>query len=801
LQLHTSNPAGRRRIGGGFSPQGQELQRRAGLVTALACVLAVVISAGARAEAGCANDAFRTGLSANLPECRAYEQVSPPFKDGARIEEIKAVTSDGQRVIVNALGDFGDAANSGDNATAFTYELTRTQTGWGEASLDPPASGFPWEHYLDASADFGETLWNVRTTSQSLRAHDLYVRDGDGALHDLGPTSPPSETAGRAGVGEPESILDHFIYRGASADLSYVLFSIATPAEAPSILWPGDTTGLGALEPHAFASLYEHTGNGVSEPKLVGVKNNGPLASNTEAELISNCETVLGSGEGGGGLGGGRDTYNAVSESGSTVFFTAVHAGQCAGVAQPALNELYARINGSKTVAISEPILPPGEECTGKCKAASLSEGVFQGASRDGSKVFFLTEQPLLNSDEDTTTDLYEAEIEGEGASAHVSRLVQVSHDPNLGQAAEVQGVVRVSEDGSHVYFVAKGVLASNSNGQAAPSSTARLGAENLYVYEPDPENPGRHTTAFVGMLCSDAGFSGAVGDPECNSSDSALWSREDSRPAQATPDGRFLVFSSATDLSAPEDTSTVNQIFRYDAQTGELARVSIGQNGFNANGNTNTFGAEIRTEGFAGDSGAARMPGTISEDGSYVVFRSADGLTPQALNGHTTTPASGFAKNVYEYHEGDVSLISDGQDATSTLEESSVRLEGITGSGGDIFFQTVDPLVPQDTDTARDLYDARIGGGFPPLPPFTSCQDAICQGEASSPPSLPVATSATGEAGNLAPPVSKPAVAKPKPKHVKCKRNFVKKHNKCVKKSSKTKKAKKSSRDRSARR
>ena len=47
---------------------------------------------------------------------------------------------------------------------------------------------------------------------------------------------------------------------------------------------------------------------------------------------------------------------------------------------------------------------------------------------------------------------------------------------------------------------------------------------------------------------------------------DSGLWKLEDrQRPAQATPDGRFLLFTSVA-KPTPDDTSTVSQLFRDDA-------------------------------------------------------------------------------------------------------------------------------------------------------------------------------------------------------------------------------------------
>jgi hypothetical protein len=65
--------------------------------------------------------------------------------------------------------------------------------------------------------------------------------------------------------------------------------------------------------------------------------------------------------------------------------------------------------------------------------------------------------------------------------------------------------------------------------------------------------------------------------------------------------------------------------------------------------------------------------------------------------------------------------------------------------NGSDVFFLTSGQLVPQDTDSAGDIYDARIGGGFPEtgLPPAWCVGDA-CQGPLSNPAPLLVPASAT---------------------------------------------------------
>jgi hypothetical protein len=687
-----------------------------------------------------------------MADCRAYEMVTPAYKGGSEVLlGLKAVASDGSRLIGTSYGGFGGIENNEQGKPivgAGVYEFSRTSTGWQAEPLEPAA--YQASSYVAASADVSTTLWEL--AEEASPGVELYTAEHRQRLalrvHEPG-SAPRFEPIGREDSPTETSNRENFRFGGVSADLSHVLYTIEARNSA---IWPGDET-------HGGRSLYEYVGLNNAEPLLVGVKNEGRLKGsrhlNEDAQLVSRCGTELGA------YGFSASKYNAVSEDGRTVFFT---ASACGG--EPAASELYARVDEERTVAISEPGRPISpeqgsglqpQECDAVCQAATPQEAVFQGASQDGTKVFFTTAQPLLNEDENgegAGEDLYEAELR----EGRLARLVQVSHDPHDGEQADVQGVARISATGRRVYFVAGGALTgANGRGQAPA-----VGEHNLYVYDAVAR-----TLTFVAALAG---------------GDEADWQAEDHRPFQTTPDGRFAVLRSSSHLTA-DDTSGVAQLFEYDAETESIARVSIGQHspsgylcaatkrleaGYNCDGNTASPSQVpvIPRPNYSASSLPTEADSTLSltEDGR-VFFMSRDALTPFAVEG---------SKNIYEYSGEDVYLIAPGEDPQleyGAFQESFLehdRLVSTDESGTDLFFGAVGQLVPQDSDTQADVYDARVGGGFSAPVLAQSCEGQACRPAAGGAGAALVSPPSAALPGEEAVPVPTPAVpaspAKAKP-------------------------------------
>ncbi len=721
------------------------------------------------------------GFRTSLPDCRAYEMVTPLFTGSGLVRHLtvfQLMSPDGSHLLGTSFGGFAGTENNEENEFPLTqaamYEFSRTPTGWLTEALAPPASQYSHSAFVAASSDLSRSLWAVTVQPQpneeviadpESTPYAFVLREpgggGQGRFTTVGPRKPAVAKSQR-----------HAAFEGASGDLSRLVYGLSS---GENELWPGDATRPGTT------SIYEYEGTGKSEPVLIAVKNAGALHGvphiNEGAELISECGAELGGGKRG-------SMYNAISRDGAIIYFTALHEAGGEVCSTPAVDEVYARIDGSRTVPISQYHSP---ECTATCAAAPARPAVFQGASEAGASVFFTTEQPLLNSDGDGTNDLYMAELGETG----VVRVAQVSKgdatDATPGSGADVVGVTRISADGSHVYFVARGVLTTAMNDHEAK---AEAGGYNLYVY-----NTTTGETAFIATLVTNAEFEQlreakcvheeegffkeqcekrATGEAEQLEAQRADAQREDQRVADTTPDGRFLIFLSTRQLTGAEDKSTVNQAFEYDAATGTLARVSAGQksaafpDGYNENGNTSNDeeAAHILRPNYIEDyPGAATSSRSVAEDGT-VFFTSRDALAPSAVPG---------GRNIYEYRAGNLYLISPGEDPlleeqtfgrkpdVTEVDEETGRLLGTDQAGDNVFFTATTSLVPEDTNTQGDWYVARIDGGFPAPARPSACQGDACQGPlAGSPDLLSAGSTQQGEGGLT--PTPRPPV---KPKHL----------------------------------
>jgi len=724
------------------------------------------------------NPAMGEPYSAGLPECRAYEMVSPPEKNNGGIHSYAAAipaAADGEAVgfmSQNAFGDAENYQNAGLGEPANPFIARRTASGWVTSSALPPRGmigntdiglrpldGSPSD--LSSTATCGLTVVDNATSGTDAVCA---LREPDGTWL---PTPDYSSSTGNYYAANDDGLT--FPYLGGSSDLSDVFFESESSSGFGAQFLPADTSGVGG------DGLYEVAGLGGSSPqlRLVNVDNSG---NEIGPEMGTRIGGTIAS-EGGGptpcnvlGEDAVRSSYQAISADGQRVYFTACPSNTTGGA-----NEIYARVDANGTVDISNPAEEGAAECT-TCSATPAS-AAFVGASADGSKAFFTTSQQLLNGDTDTTTDLYEYDFDDPSGKNLVQLSAGGAGDLTPGSGAEVQGVLRTSVDGSHAYFVARGVLTTVPT---TVGEVAQAGADNLYAVDTETGE-----TKFVADLCSNASESGSVGDSQCpatlngatseGTNDRALWNA--AAPAsdvQATPDGRYLVFTTYAQLitSGPEaDTSGAQQAYRYDFQTGQLIRVSIGEPSFPGSDNGNTPGMNAQISSTLSTGGALADVNdwnrAISENGEYIVFHTPERLQADDTNtgANPSCEGGGTGCDVYLWrykqhaaseNQGVVSMVSDGE--TSTSAETEGGDAAISASGSDVFFFTPTELVGQDTDQLIDVYDARVDGGYPAPKPEPSCSGEACQGSPSSAPAFGVpGTQVITSDGNVAAPPFRP--------------------------------------------
>ena len=596
-------------------------------------------------ESGCPNEQQRIeNLSTRLPECRAYELVSNRAKGGFSA----GLSTFNNNEMVAYVSNAGNIEESGQgNLANNQYIAKRTADGWETlAHLNGP-KGTPYyprgsvqiQYLKQYDPSLERSIWMRGTDNQP---RTVFLREANGEFKKINPPPLPSFYG-------PDSS-----YRGASQDLSHVFW---VGMDAGVQLW-------GPTVPQAGLYEYEGTGNTGPPTRRVDLKNNG--------EPISECLNQL--------FREGASEFNASSADGKTVFFTE-HA--CEGHAQ----QLWVRVNASKSYFASE------SQCTrspsdpgGACYTPVLNpppfagpaDAIFESATLSGSRVFFTTSQQLVNGDINKSADLYRYELPSVANPDPSPALINISSG---GPNAQVKEILRTSEDGSTVYLVAKGVLASNED---ALGETAHDGDENIYVWNGTGSQPDG-TTTFIGRLAEGrdayARLSGEI-----------------------TPDGRYFVFPSYAPLT-PTDTDDAQDIYRYDDVTDELTRISVGASGTGGNGDG--LDASIPQN-------AEHTHPSITDDGQVIVLSTSEALSADDGNG---------APDVYIWKDGRTALLSTGSVGGGAGGAM------IDASGRNIYFGSGQQLTREDTDSVGDVYVARINGGVS----FAKVEN--CTGEACQPP------------------------------------------------------------------
>ena len=142
----------------------------------------------------------------------------------------------------------------------------------------------------------------------------------------------------------------------------------------------------------------------------------------------------------------------------------------------------------------------------------------------------------------------------------------------------------------------------------------------------------------------------------------------------RVAPDGRAMAEQSFSSL-VPEDTDSVSDVYSWNRGVFSLASPGPSSHAYGA------------------------MAKFISDDGTRVVFETWDPM----LSSDTDT-----ALDVYETVGGVTSLVSTGPSDAGTPDDA--RFAGASEDGTRLFFETIAQLVPEDTDSSQDIY-LRSGG------------------------------------------------------------------------------------------
>ena len=728
----------------------------------------------------CPNENVRQQVQANfLPDCRAYELVSPGDAGGTQLypggPNTGFATNPSRFSFVGLWSTIPNSGGSPIDGSGDLYVATRTDTGWitryvGLSSAQAAIDGGPPMGPPNSAPGPGETGGLFPNQSSDLSAPDAVQNNvltdpGMNRFVDWndGPENPggdPNDIASNAPyVWSAEgNFLDRWptnlgtVPTGVNPDTGHGPEGVSLGGEhaldCPEVIstggfvgqplynnCPGDVTASSDLSHFVFASEWNVfvPGGQLSAPGSVYDNNTTDgsiaIASKTPAgEDIPQQPTD----ESGDPL-----QIPTVASNGSHILMAAGGVGPCgsADCTIPPCNgsfditircpmqpsNLYMRVNDSVTYDVSD-----GHDVN------------YVGMTADGSKVFFTTDQQLTAEDTDTSADLYMW-------SEATNSLTLISKGSGGSGNSDSCEVKFVSGCGVVPYSNASFcTLDSGEGGNCHSDSSIASKAGEIYFFSPEQLDGSRGianqenlydyrngadqyvTTLTTGSFCFPSPVPG-ITDSAC--SDTPITRME------VSSDGSHMAFVTASPITQYENAKHL-EMYIYDPAAETITCASC-----------NPSGAPPIS-----DVGASQNGLFMTEDGR-VFFTTNDAL----VHGDTNE-----GLDVYEYVDGRPQLITTGTGETRKPGgffgniENSPGLIGVSADGKDVYFSTYDTLVSEDHNGLfLKMYDARAGGGFsaPAPPPGCAAADE-CHGAGTSPASPLADGSGTrlGSGGNLTP-------------------------------------------------
>jgi hypothetical protein len=669
-----------------------------------------------------------------LPDDRRYEQVSPIAKGFANIDEA-------------ILGDFRITVSDDGDAVGYC------NAGAGGAQI--PVRCGNYISRRDPQAGWQTRVVTPRSCSTDLEAHVFALGGQTGAFfsNDLRYAVIAQPEAAGCGVAplDPLAPLPGLNLYRESLTASPV-FDLLTPglsSETPRSF----NTSNGSVQGGSrdFSHVVLRSTGSQCQPSCGGFAVDGTMRVfewvEGEARLVArgtNDLPLAGPstlGGNGGTDGGTASGSGAVSVDGTRIYFQNRTNSSPEGGCANANCELYLRKDGTTTAWVSE------QECSPACPN-NVAGDAFLLANPAGDRALFATGEKLVNADDPSNAacpgtsagflegagaslgcDLYEYRDSPEpGSDPHNLTDLSMDSEPADGVSGSLLGVLGMSDDGNVAYFVAAGQLVSGGPTAAGPK---------LYRWT---WNGGSPQLRYLATLSGAGdGLNWHIGNQL-----RTPFYRVDGA-------GKHLLIESKAALDPVADTDANRDIYRWGEGEG-MRCLSCQSPGVPPTGNAEL---QLFDKGVGGLRKNNDLYRVASGDLERVFFTTPDALVPGDVNGQASCPllreelgpliTEYRCQDVYEWHDGRVSLISTGTGNTPT------RLIGTTVTGDDVFFLTGDQLVGWDTDDLNDIYDARVGGGFPEPDPEGSCDvnAGACEGPASSAPTGTGAGTAVFESPN----------------------------------------------------